>query len=830
MPHRTRRALALGTVAAALLAGAAVPQAASASRAPAADRAALDATAAPAERVQRDASGRVRLLSADGRRPAGVAAGASAVTAARAHLTRVALTFGVAARDLRLAGSARVGSRDAVRFQQTRAGLPVFAGQLVTVLDRRGGLLSVSGETSRAAGSSRATLTAYDVAASDAARTARRTTASRHDVAVATLRAERPTRWLLDPSLVDPRATPGLRPVWRVAVRSTSRYDVADLVLVDARTGRAALRLPQVASLDRVVCDDLRTRTYRCKAGAYDRVEGGPATGVADADQAYDLTGTTATWYAGTLGVDLTALIGADLGDGSKLRSTTNYCPPGECPLENAFWSGEQMVYGAGYTSADDVVAHELTHGVTQNTAGLVYWYQSGAINESMSDVFGELADQSDGVGDDSPEVRWRLGEDLPSDHGGVTRDMADPPRYGQPDTTTSTLYDLALDYDDNGAVHTNSGVPNKTAYLITDGTVAEPDGAFAGHAFPGIGTPRAAALYWATLQMLTPGSDFQDLALALAQSCTNLAYTPAECATVSQAVDATGLARGVGPSEPRRVVARGGPSEALLSWGAPASTGSAPLTSYAIAISPPRGGGDDDLVTVDPAADGWVVTDLAQGVDYSFRLFAVNPDGTSASVVRRLTGSAVTLHAPTAALWSSRVTVSGRLANPAGTGLGGRRVFLARRDAGTSGYDVAGSASTRADGSFSFSWEAQRSARWFVLYQGTASEIGIHGARHALVVRQRVTATAGSAPRAGQTLALSGRVRPVRDGAVQVQRQAADGSWTTVARAALRDGEWSTTWRVPGARPTDLRVRVGGRPKAGLAAGLSRVLHLDPR
>jgi Zn-dependent metalloprotease len=93
---------------------------------------------------------------------------------------------------------------------------------------------------------------------------------------------------------------------------------------------------------------------------------------------------------------------------------------------------------------------------------------------------------------------------------------MADPPRFSQPDTTSSTLYDYAADYDDSGAVHTDSGVPNKTAYLITDGTAAEPDGVFHGRVFAGIGTARAATLYWATLQMLTPGSDFVDLAAAL--------------------------------------------------------------------------------------------------------------------------------------------------------------------------------------------------------------------------------------------------------------------------------------------------------------------------
>ena len=338
------------------------------------------------------------------------------------------------------------------------------------MLDGRGGLLSVSGETAGPAAS-----TAYDVAASTAARTARRATAARHGVARRIAAADRPTRWLLDRSLLDPRAAPGLRPVWRVPVRSAARADLRDLVLVDARTGRVALRLGEVAGLDRVVCDDVRTRSYRCRGG-YERVEGGPATGVLDVDRAYDLTGATAAWFAGTLGVDLTALIGNDLGDGRKLRSTTNYCPPGDCPLDNAFWSGDQMVYGAGYTSADDVVAHELAHGVIQHTAGLVYWYQSGAINESMSDVFGELVDLADGTGSDGPEHA------LAARRGPAGRRRRRDPGHGRPAAvrrsrtppaarSTTTPWTTTT----TAAVHTNSGVPNKTAYLIADGTAAEP-------------------------------------------------------------------------------------------------------------------------------------------------------------------------------------------------------------------------------------------------------------------------------------------------------------------------------------------------------------------
>jgi hypothetical protein len=750
--------------------------------------------------------------------PAAAAGPASAVDAARAHLGRVGPTFGVAARDLRTVGVSRVAGRDIVRFQQTRHGLPVLGGQLVTVLDGHGRLLSVSGET---AGPARST--AYDVAASTAARTARRATAARHEVSRRSLAADRPTQWLLDRSLLDPRATSDLRPVWRVPVRSAVRADLREVVLVDARTGRVALRLSEVATLDRVVCDDVRTRGYRCRGG-YERVEGGSPTGVLDVDRAYDLTGATAAWFADTLGVDLTALIGNDLGDGRKLRSTTNYCPPGDCPLDNAFWSGDQMVYGAGYTSADDVVAHELTHGVIQHTAGLVYWYQSGAINESMSDVFGELVDLADGTGSDGPELRWRLGEDLPAESGGVTRDMADPPRFGQPDTTRSALYDYALDYDDNGAVHTNSGVPNKTAYLIADGTAAEPDGAFRGRSFPGIGSARTATLYWTTLQMLTPGADFVDLAAALRQACSNLAYSALECATVTAAVESTELARWAGPSGPRKVTMTGGPGEVRLSWARPAVTGSAPLGSYVVAVSPAVHG--DDFFTVEPSATSSVLRGLAPGVDYTVRLVAVSPNGTSPPVTRILSGTALTLSGTASTDWGRRVRVTGTLRNAPGAGLPGRRVRLMRREAGSPAYRLTEATVTAADGRFAFGWAARRSADWFVQYGGAGSEIGVRSRLRSTVVHQRVTlVTSELSVRPGQTVALHGSVRPLRRGQVTLQRRGPDGGWDPVARAALDRGRWALTWRAASTRPTELRVRVAGRPGAGLAAGTSRVV-----
>ena len=85
--------------------------------------------------------------------------------------------------------------------------------------------------------------------------------------------------------------------------------------------------------------------------------------------------------------------------NGMPIISTVDY----NVNYQNAFWNGAQMVYGDGYSLADDVVGHELTHGVTQYESNLFYYYQSGAINESFSDVWGELYDQQNGAGTDGP-------------------------------------------------------------------------------------------------------------------------------------------------------------------------------------------------------------------------------------------------------------------------------------------------------------------------------------------------------------------------------------------------------------------------------------------
>ncbi len=199
------------------------------------------------------------------------------------------------------------------------------------------------------------------------------------------------------------------------------------------------------------------------------------------------------------------------------------------------------MVYGAGFAAADDVVAHELTHGVTENESNLFYYMQSGAINESFSDIWGEFVDLTyDGAFDnDTAGARWYLGEDVPV--YGAIRNMANPPEFGDPDKMSSANYYCgSADY---GGVHWNSGVGNKAAYLIADG------GVFNGFTVTGIGILKAAKIFYeAQTRMLTSAADYQDLAESLSQACNNLVgtsgITSANCANVREAIAAVEMTK----------------------------------------------------------------------------------------------------------------------------------------------------------------------------------------------------------------------------------------------------------------------------------------------
>ena len=264
---------------------------------------------------------------------------------------------------------------------------------------------------------------------------------------------------------------------------------VRQFVLVDAVTGKVILTFNQIHQVkERVVYDknnNFSSLTLPGLPAELKRGEGAPASGIADVDAAYLYSGNTYDFYLNIHGRD-------SMDDhGMQLINTVRYCgSSGLCPYQNAFWDGQQMVYGDGYAQAEDVVAHELTHGVTDRTSGLFYYMQSGAINESFSDMWGEFVQQQNNP--PSAADKWLLGETLRGS-GGPFRSMKNPPAYSDPDKMTSALYQCGSGSagTDNGGVHRNSGINNKAAFLMTDG------GSFNGRTVAGLGLLKVAKIYY---------------------------------------------------------------------------------------------------------------------------------------------------------------------------------------------------------------------------------------------------------------------------------------------------------------------------------------------
>lgn len=166
-------------------------------------------------------------------------------------------------------------------------------------------------------------------------------------------------------------------------------------------------------------------------------------------------------------------------GRGAPVSLTVHYGRD----YDNAFWDGTQLVFGDGdgkvfgrFTRPVDVLGHELTHAVTEHTAGLRYQGQPGALNESVSDVFAACLKQRL-LGQTADQADWLIGEGifLPGVHARALRDMAAPgTAYDDPalgaDPQVGHLDDYVETTDDNGGVHINSGIPNRAFQLAATG------------------------------------------------------------------------------------------------------------------------------------------------------------------------------------------------------------------------------------------------------------------------------------------------------------------------------------------------------------------------
>jgi Zn-dependent metalloprotease len=141
---------------------------------------------------------------------------------------------------------------------------------------------------------------------------------------------------------------------------------------------------------------------------------------------------------------------------------------------DNAFWDGERIMFGdgdgelfLGFVGALDVIGHELTHGVMQGTLGLRYAGQSGALNESVADVFGALVKQY-ALGQAADRADWLIGAGVlgPALRGAALRSMRAPGTAFEGDSQPGHMRDYVRTAADNGGVHINSGIPNHAFYL----------------------------------------------------------------------------------------------------------------------------------------------------------------------------------------------------------------------------------------------------------------------------------------------------------------------------------------------------------------------------
>jgi Zn-dependent metalloprotease len=280
-----------------------------------------------------------------------------------------------------------------------------------------------------------------------------------------------PLHCILPPHILDSIAERG----------STRQQEIARASIIasdEIRTGRQVARAAAVAAAQPGVKErTVYTANFGTSLpGQRVRGEGDPPSGDAAVDEAYDGSGDTYDLYQ--------QVYARDSIDGNNMRmdSTVHY----RRGYDNAFWNGEQMVYGDGdedlpeserlfnrFTKSLDVIGHELTHGVTQFTANLVYSNQPGALNEHFSDVFGSLVRQRK-LGQAADQADWLIGADLftANVNGSGLRSMKEPgSAYDDPvigkDPQPGHMDDYVNTTQDNGGVHINSGIPNRAFYVV---------------------------------------------------------------------------------------------------------------------------------------------------------------------------------------------------------------------------------------------------------------------------------------------------------------------------------------------------------------------------
>ena len=308
-------------------------------------------------------------------------------------------------------------------------------------------------------------------------------------------------------------------------------------VNLDVTVDGDALVFAGTPAPDRVISD---AQGRERLPGTRVRSEDGPPSADAAVNQAFDGLGETFAFFW-----DAFSRAGVD-GAGGTLEATVHY---GE-KYDNAFWNGERMVFGdgdgevfTGFTGSLSVIAHELGHGVVEAGGGLEYQGQSGALNESVADVFGALTEQH-AQGQTAGEASWLIGAGIFTEavQGVALRSMKAPGTAYDDDVLgrdpqPAHMRDYVATNEDNGGVHINSGIPNKAFELVAT--------ALGGHAWE-----RAGRIWYLTVTggTLSRTAGFAAFAAATTQTAQReYGEDSEEVAAVRTAWGAVGVTNGGG-------------------------------------------------------------------------------------------------------------------------------------------------------------------------------------------------------------------------------------------------------------------------------------------
>jgi Zn-dependent metalloprotease len=411
-------------------------------------------------------------------------------------------------------------------FVQTLNGVPIYGSSLAVHIKNGNEIYSTSGNLALSSKFTKKLLS--DEKAKEIALTAAKKEKPDQKLAVYSIK-----KYYFNNSIMELSSDPVNHSTAAIIINSPSDiFAYITLFIVDLENGKILYTQNQLQdALDRTIKDCNLSSSASCSVA---RREGGVPASVSDVNSAYDMLGRVYNFYLSKFLRD--SYDGAGAPYVARVRDRSVGCP-------NAMWSSDyQLMAFCPELVVDDVAWHELTHALTSKTAKLIYEKQAGALNEAVSDIFGTFSDNN-----------WTMGETIPPSAGLPVplRSLIDPSSRSQPDRLFASNYYCKgtgpgercippglPGQNDSCGVHYNSGVINKTFYLMTDG------GSFNGCTISGIGRDRSGAIMYSALtHYLTSNSNFYDFYSAVQQACGDLyGATSSICAEVKKAAEATEL------------------------------------------------------------------------------------------------------------------------------------------------------------------------------------------------------------------------------------------------------------------------------------------------